>query len=142
MVDNENTQNEQLTPKKKRAMLEYMGIMFAVAFLLVAVSLFVKLNSMQNDLDAANLGASTSIEAMEEQLESIGQENDALTQERDQMEQSAKAAELLALAQDAHSRHDTIAFQGYMAELDGYTDALGEKTLEIYENLTIYLKNK
>ena len=72
MVDNENTQNEQLTPKKKRAMLEYMGIMFAVAFLLVAVSLFVKLNSMQNDLDAANLGASTSIEAMEEQLESVG----------------------------------------------------------------------
>ena len=135
MVDNENTQNEQLTPKKKRAMLEYMGIMFAVAFLLVAVSLFVKLNSMQNDLDAANLGASTSIEAMEEQLESIGQENDALTQERDQMEQSAKAAELLALAQNALTKKDTVSFQAYIAELEGYADALPESAAKIYADL-------
>ena len=41
---------EQLSPKKKRAMLEYMGIMFAVAFLLVAVSLIVKMHFMQDDL--------------------------------------------------------------------------------------------
>ena len=35
-----------------------------------------------------------------------------------------------------------VDYQGYMAELDGYADALGEKTCEIYENLTEYLKNK
>ena len=139
MTDNENKQEEQLTPKKKRAMLEYMGIMFAVAFLLVAVSLFVKLNSMQNDLDAANLGASSSIESMEAQLESMGQENDALTQERNQMEQSAKAAELLALAQNAHTKKDTVSFQAYMAELEGYADALPETAAEIYADLIKYL---
>ena len=133
---------ETLSPRKKRAMLEYLGIMFAVAFLLVALSLLVKMHAMQDDFDAANTGARENIEQMEDELEAARAENDALHGELETTVRSAKAAELLALAQDAHSRHDTIAFQGYMAELDGYADALGEKTREIYENLTEYLKNK
>lgn len=136
------TTEEPLTPKKKRAMLEYLGIMFAAAFLLVALSLLVKMHAMQDDLDAANSGARENIEQMENDLDAARTENDALHNELDATVRSAKAAELLALAQDAHSRRDTVAFQGYMAELDGYADALGEKTHEIYENLTEYLKNK
>lgn len=136
------TTEEPLTPKKKRAMLEYLGIMFAAAFLLVALSLLVKMHAMQDDLDAANTGARENIEQMENDLDAARTENDALHNELDATVRSAKAAELLALAQDAHSRRDTVAFQGYMAELDGYADALGEKTHEIYENLTEYLKNK
>lgn len=136
------TTEEPLTPKKKRAMLEYLGIMFAAAFLLVALSLLVKMHAMQDDLDAANTGARENIEQMENDLDAARTENDALHNELDATVRSAKAAELLVLAQDAHSRRDTVAFQGYMAELDGYADALGEKTHEIYENLTEYLKNK
>lgn len=135
MEDKENKQDEQLTPRKKRAMLEYMGIMFAVAFLLVAVSLIVKLNYMQHDLDAANSGARANIEAMEDQLESIGLENDTLTAERDRMEQSARASELLALAQNAHMKKNNVSFQAYMAELEGCSDALPESAAEIYTTL-------
>ena len=36
------TTEQPLTTKKKRAMLEYMAIMFAAAFLLVAISLLIK----------------------------------------------------------------------------------------------------
>lgn len=142
MQEKTTTTEEPLTPKKKRAMLEYLGIMFAAAFLLVALSLLVKMHAMQDDLDAANTGARENIEQMENDLDAARTENDALHNELDATVRSAKAAELLALAQDAHSRRDTVAFQGYMAELDGYADALGEKTHEIYENLTEYLKNK
>lgn len=126
------TEEEALTPKKKRAMLEYLGIMFAAAFLFVALSLLVKMHAMQDDLDAANTGARENIAAMEDELEAARAENEALHNEVDATVRSAKAAELLALAQDAHSRHDTVAFHGYMAELEGYADALGEKTAEIY----------
>lgn len=119
---------EQLSPKKKRAMLEYMGIMFAVAFLLVAVSLIVKMHFMQDDLEAANYGASENIAAMESLLETA----DA---EREEASRSAKASELLLLAQDSFYAGDEDAFRAYMDELSETADALPETALLIYEAL-------
>ena len=119
---------EQLSPKKKRAMLEYMGIMFAVAFLLVAVSLIVKMHFMQDDLEAANYGASENIAAMESLLETA----DA---EREEASRSAKASELLLLAQDSFYTGDEDAFRSYMDELSETADALPETALQIYEAL-------
>ena len=119
---------EQLTPKKKRAMLEYMGIMFAVAFLLVAVSLIVKIHFMPDDLEAANYGASENIAAMESLLETA----DA---EREEASRSAKASELLLLAQDSFYAGDEDAFRAYMDELSETADALPETALLIYEAL-------
>ena len=119
---------EQLTPKKKRAMLEYMGIMFAVAFLLVAVSLIVKIHFMQDDLEAANYGASENIAAMESLLETA----DA---EREEASRSAKASELLLLAQDSFYAGDEDAFRAYMDELSETADALPETAVVIYEAL-------
>ncbi len=126
---------EDLTPKKKRAMLEYMTIMFAAAFLLVAVSLLVKVHSMQNDLDAASTGAHDSIVEMENTLESMQTENEALRNELTAMENNAKAAELLALAQNALNTGKTVDFHAYMAELEGYADALPESAAAIYAGL-------
>lgn len=119
---------EQLSPKKKRAMLEYMGIMFAVAFLLVAVSLIVKMHFMQDDLEAANYGASENIAAMESLLETA----DA---EREEASRSAKASELLLLAQDSFYAGDEDAFRAYMDELSETADALPETAVVIYEAL-------
>lgn len=119
---------EQLSPKKKRAMLEYMGIMFAVAFLLVAVSLIVKMHFMQDDLEAANYGASENIAAMESLLETA----DA---EREEASRSAKASELLLLAQDSFYAGDEDAFRAYMDKLSETADALPETAVVIYEAL-------
>ena len=135
----EQTQEEPLTPKKKRAMLEYLAIMFAVAFLFVAISLLVKVSAMQDDLDAANTGASLNISALEAQVESIGAENTELQTALDQAQRSAKANELLVLAQEANASRDSIAFHGYMAELEGYSDALSDSSLEIYRTLLAHL---
>ena len=135
----EQTQEEPLTPKKKRAMLEYLAIMFAVAFLLVAVSLLVKVSAMQDDLDAANTGASLNISALEAQVESIGAENSALQTALDDAQRAAKANELLLLSQEADQSGDSIAFHGYMAELEGYSDALSDSSLEIYRTLLAHL---
>ncbi len=135
----EQTQEEPLTPKKKRAMLEYLAIMFAVAFLFVAISLLVKVSAMQDDLNAANTGASLNISALEAQVESIGAENTELQTALDQAQRSAKANELLVLAQEANTSRDSIAFHGYMAELEGYSDALSDSSLEIYRTLLTHL---
>ena len=53
----EKTTEQPLTTKKKRAMLEYMAIMFAAAFLLVAISLLIKVIDMKGEMEAANTGA-------------------------------------------------------------------------------------
>ena len=135
----EQTQEEPLTPKKKRAMLEYLAIMFAVAFLFVAISLLVKVSAMQDDLNAANTGASLNISALEAQVESIGAENTELQTALDQAQRSAKANELLVLAQEANTSRDSIAFHGYMAELEGYSDALSDSSLEIDRTLLAHL---
>lgn len=124
-----------LSPHKKRAVLEYMGIMFSVAFLLVALSLLVKVHTMQDDLDAVNSGARENIEEMEAELETARSENEQLRTQLDTTVRSAKAAELLALAQDAWQAHDKVSFRGYMAELEGYADALSDETALLYDAL-------
>ncbi len=138
-IKTEQPKEEPLTSKKKRAMLEYLAIMFAVAFLLVAVSLLVKVGAMQDDLDAANTGASLNISALEAQVESIGAENAELQAALDQTQRNAKANELLVLAQEAAKSNDSVAFHGYMAELEGYSDALSDTSLEIYRELLNHL---
>lgn len=138
-IKTEQPKEEPLTSKKKRAMLEYLAIMFAVAFLLVAVSLLVKVGAMQDDLDAANTGASLNIGALEAQVESIGAENAELQAALDQTQRNAKANELLVLAQEAAKSNDSVAFHGYMAELEGYSDALSDTSLEIYRELLNHL---
>lgn len=138
-IKTEQPKEEPLTLKKKRAMLEYLAIMFAVAFLLVAVSLLVKVGAMQDDLDAANTGASLNIGALEAQVESIGAENAELQAALDQTQRTAKANELLVLAQEAAKSNDSVAFHGYMAELEGYSDALSDTSLEIYRELLNHL---
>ena len=129
------TEEAPLSSRKKRAMLEYLGIMFAVAFLLVALSLLVKVHTMQDDLDAANSGARENIEEMEAELETARSENEQLRTELDTTVRSAKAAELLALAQNAWQTQNTVSFHGYMAELEGYADALSDETAQLYDAL-------
>lgn len=124
-----------LPAKKRSALLKYLSILFAGAFLLVALSLLLKLHAMQNDMDALDSGARENILALEDEMETERSENAALQTELDGAVRSAKAAELLALAQNALLDGDAVSFHGYMAELDGYADALTEKTFAIYNDL-------
>ena len=96
----ENKQPEKqdqapLTAKKKRALLEYLAILCAGAFLIVALSLGIKLAAVQNDLEAADLGARENIAALQDNLEQEQKKVKALEEELSSAQTSA------ALTQDA-----------------------------------------
>lgn len=111
------TQQEELTPKKKRAVVEYLGILFAAAFLLVAISLLVKMKSIQTAHD----GAKTNNATLESEL--------AAAEER------LEASTLLVLAQDAYYRGEQAAFAGYMQQLAGAVDDLSADAQAVYQAL-------
>ena len=71
----ETTTEQPLTTKKKRAMLEYMAIMFAAAFLLVAVSLLIKVIDMKGEMEAANTGARENIALLQKDLDAARAES-------------------------------------------------------------------
>lgn len=107
----ENKQPEKqdqapLTAKKKRALLEYLAILCAGAFLIVALSLGIKLAAVQNDLEAADLGARENIAALQDNLEQEQKKVKALEEELSSAQTSA------ALTQDAlkqaQSENDTL----------------------------------
>ena len=114
MEDKQTVQEEPLTPRKKRAMVEYMGILFAAAFLLVAISLVVKVHYMQYNFDAASQGASENIEAIQRE---------------------SSATLLLVQAQEAYRIGDAGAFTRCMDELSACKADLPEPAAKIYDSL-------
>ncbi len=133
--------DSELTPRKKRAVVVYLLIIFAAAFVLVLVSMFVRMRTMQEDFDTAKGEAASSYAEKEAEIsESVSAQNDEHKEAMTAMERKAYAAELLVLAQKAHYEGNKRNFQGYMASLEGYADALGEEALEIYEELARALR--
>lgn len=129
--------NEELSPKKRRAIVKYMAWMFAGAFLLVALSLLLKMHigNVEEIEDA-----SESISVLQEELDVLRAENAVLqeqlaTENLSDMERTAKASELLALAQNALYKGDTVKFHAYMAMLEGNANALPADAAEIYNEL-------
>lgn len=98
----EKTTEQPLTTKKKRAMLEYMAIMFAAAFLLVAVSLLIKVIDMKGEMEAANTGARENIALLQKDLDAARAESAELqTQLNEANAASSEAADKLL---DAETR--------------------------------------
>lgn len=112
----------------KKNFLRWFSIGFAVVFFLISVMLFTRIRSLQEELDTEK--AKNSIV----QTEPTNAPND--------LERKAQATQLLALAQQAYYEKNTRDFQGYMATLEGYADALSEDTLKIYEQLENALRGK
>ncbi len=133
--------DSELTPKKKRDVIIYLVIIFAAAFVLVLISMFVRMRTMQEDFDTAKGEAASSYAQQESELfESISSQNDEHRKAMTAMERKAYASELLVLAQKAYYEGNGRNFQGYMASLEGYADALGEEALKIYEELASALR--
>lgn len=114
----EKTTEQPLTTKKKRAMLEYMAIMFAAAFLLVAISLLIKVIDMKGEMEAANTGARENIALLQKDLDAARAESAELqTQLNKANTASSEAADKLS---DAETR---------LSEAEKARETL-EKTLE------------
>ncbi len=133
--------DSELTPKKKRDVIIYLVIIFAAAFVLILISMFVRMRTMQEDFDTAKGEAASSYAQQESELfESVSSQNDEHRKAMTAIERKAYASELLVLAQKAYYEGNERNFQGYMASLEGYADALGEETLKIYEELASALR--
>lgn len=114
----EKTTEQPLTTKKKRAMLEYMAIMFAAAFLLVAISLLIKVIDMKGEMEAANTGARENIALLQKDLDSARAESAELQTKLD--EANAASSEAADKLSDAETR---------LSEAEKARETL-EKTLE------------
>lgn len=96
----EKTTEQPLTTKKKRAMLEYMAIMFAAAFLLVAISLLIKVIDMKGEMEAANTGAQENIALLQKDLDAARAESAELQTKLDEANAaSSEAADKLSEAE-------------------------------------------
>lgn len=96
----EKTTEQPLTTKKKRAMLEYMATMFAAAFLLVAISLLIKVIDMKGEMEAANTGARENIALLQKDLDAARAESAELQTKLDEANTaSSEAADKLSEAE-------------------------------------------
>lgn len=134
---------KDLNPKKKRALLTYMTILFVVAFLLVLLSFFMQLrdsratiselnesslNALKNAqvLQAANEQLAEENKELNDQLNAYEEENVQLTEAQQTAQQTALAYELLAQAQLARQAQDEAALA---AALQALEQADGEAVL-------------
>ena len=83
-------------------MLEYMAIMFAAAFLLVAVSLLIKVIDMKGEMEAANTGARENIALLQKDLDAARAESAELQTKLD--EANAASSEAADKLSDAETR--------------------------------------
>ena len=108
----EKTTEQPLTTKKKRAMLEYMAIMFAAAFLLVAISLLIKVIDMKGEMEAANTGARENIALLQKDLDAARAESAELQTKLDEANTaSSEAADKLSDAEtlsEAEKARETL----------------------------------
>ena len=109
----EKTTEQPLTTKKKRAMLEYMAIMFAAAFLLVAISLLIKVIDMKGEMEAANTGARENIALLQKDLDAARAESAELqTQLAEANAASSEAADKLSEAETRLSEAEKARARG------------------------------
>ena len=109
----EKTTEQPLTTKKKRAMLEYMAIMFAAAFLLVAVSLLIKVIDMKGEMEAANTGARENIALLQKDLDAARAESAELQTKLDEANAaSSEAADKLSEAETRLSEAEKARARG------------------------------
>ena len=120
-----------LSFKKRRALLEYLGIMFAGAFLVVAISLGIKLISVQDDLDTLTAGARENISRLQasldtekattaqlqEELSQVSADAETAISEAQTAAESAKTAESTAKAAEEEAKQQ-------LTEVERHAEAL------------------
>lgn len=119
-ADGEKEQRDPaLNEKRKRAMVGYLAIMFFVAFLLVALSLFVQNRNLRQ--------ASNDSLTLQGKLENLQTENRELRE--------TLAQYLLEDAQQAYDSGDAETFSAAMEQLSAYAESLNAEGKAAYDAL-------
>ena len=149
-------QTEQELARKRNAFLRYMTIVFAVAFLLVLVSLVLQMHTAKaamSDLKESNSSALTNAAANAELLQDdnrkLQEQVDALTAELAEARDSGselseeklaraetiQAYDALLTALRCTTREGNVTFSKAIGTVESYKDRLSEAALAVYEGL-------
>ena len=131
-----------LSDAKKAALLRYMAILFAVAFLLVLLSLILQTHSSKStisELSAASTSALDNAVKLQEQNRTLQEEKRQRQDELDELqkkldEETALNEQLLA-AMNCDTREGNVTFSRAMETVARYVDCLSEEALAEYEKL-------
>ena len=93
----QNPAEQPLSPQRKTAMLRYMAVLFAVAFLLVAVSLAIQMRNSRSEISQLNQTSSSALQ----NAEKLQNQNREL--QNDRVELLAEKAELQKALTQARS---------------------------------------
>lgn len=149
-------QKNTMTPKSRNALLRYMAILFAVAFIIVTISLVISMHTSQNTITALNQASASALQNAE-QLQSsnrdLSDENEQLRQQISELEaqldevqttaenaasaeerakQTEKAYNLLLQAMTARNNGDYAAFTAAMEQLAPLQDYLQDTAAALY----------
>ena len=149
-----------LSDARKAALLRYMAILFAVAFLLVLLSLILQTHSSKStisELSAASTSALDNAVKLQEELDELqkkldeetalneqllaasqDEEKDAKQELRDkeqELEHTRMAYEALLTAMNCGTREGNVTFSRAMETVARYVDCLSEEALAEYEKL-------
>ena len=154
-----------LSDARKAALLRYMAILFAVAFLLVLLSLILQTHSSKStisELSAASTSALDNAVKLQEENRTLQEEKQQLQDQLDELqkkldEETALNEQLLAASQDEEkdqelehtrmayealltamncdTREGNVTFSRAMETVARYADCLSEEALAEYEKL-------
>lgn len=127
-MNDEKIEAKPLSDQKKTALLRYMAVLFAVAFLLVLVSFFLqsaRSNEKIGDLESKNASALTKAEELQEQNRQL----------QDALDEANVALEDLNAQLDA-AQSETQSLQESVDSMRGDLQEK-ERQLTIFEALTI-----
>lgn len=156
-------EKKTMTPKSRNALLRYITILFAVAFLVVTLSLVISTKKSQSTITALNQTSASALENAE-QLQAVNRElsdaneslrekiedleskvkdaEDEAAQAQEELEQiksdaanAAKAYDLLLTAMQAQQSGDTAAYEAAMQQLEPLKDYLKDQAAELYMDL-------
>ena len=144
-MDEQEQQEQQVKTDTKRrtALLRYIGIMFAVAFVLVAASLLIQTRNSQTTISKLNETSSSALNKAEElqnENRKLSDEIQALEAERDALQAELVAEQELVEKMLADTESESQAReQAHRDELENLQTTL-DKTQQAYEALTVAME--
>ena len=150
MKENETRDNpvqSQVPAEKRTALLRYMLILFAVAFLLVLLSMLFQLHSSSSAIDQLSSSSASALQRAEElqdtnrELESeLKQAQETLRQTQDELEETAEAAQTAKdEAENRQAAYEALVKVLTTEPVEG--DVTYAKAMETVRNLRQYLSD-
>lgn len=147
-MNEEKAREEKLDETRKSAVLRYIAVLFAVAFLLVLISLLGQMRDSSNTISQLSESSTSAFQKaeqlqdrnreLEEQLTALQKEQEALEQELEAQQKAPAAYEQLLLAMELVKQgamEGNVAAEQALDNLEQMKDHLGPKGLEKYESL-------